>query len=213
LDKESAQTKNRPLSVDEVAPYLRPLPFKRAIFLGKEPTCDGDFLSLAEFLKERFDAYNILLTNGYKYVNPLIGGKVKNRVIDEVCISIKAVSKKIFRDFTGKSNPEQVLANFRRYAHISRLKLRAESIFIPDYIDGYEIEKIVRFIASVDDTIPYRIDGYIPSSTYFLKKPDRFRRPTEGEMKAAKKIAQKYLKNVSILHSGVKPKYRVKRIY
>lgn len=205
LDQESAQTINRSLSIDEVAPYLKPLSFKRAIFLGKEPTCDGDFLLLARFLKERFNAYNILLTNGYKYI--------KDKIIDEVCVSIKAISKKIFRDFTGKSKPGQVLANFRRYARIPRLKVRAESIFIPGYIDKYEIERIARFIASVDNTIPYRIDGYIPSSAYFLNKPDRFRRPTEGEMEEAKTMAKRYLENVSTLHCGTKVKYKVQRIY
>ena len=75
-----------------------------------------------------------------------------------------------------------------------------------------EIEKIAQFIVSIDSNIPYRIDGYIPTDTYFGMK-DRFRRPTEEEMKAAKMIAEKYLKSVSILHYGVNVKYKVERIY
>lgn len=200
LDQESAQIKNRPLTVDEVAPYLKPLSFKRVVFLGKEPTCDRDFLPLAEFLKERFDAYNILLTNGYNYV--------RDKVIDEVCVSIKTISKELFTDFTGMDNPERVLNNFKRYANISLLKVRAESIFIPGYIDNAEIEKIAKFISTVDSTIPYRIDGYIPYSVN-----DRFRRPTKGEMEEAKKVSEKYLQNVSILHFGTKIKHEVKKVY
>ncbi len=198
-EKVVSQAKNRILSIEEVVSYLKPLSFKKVIFLGKEPTHDIDFLVLAKSLKEKFSSYNICLTNGYKYV--------KDGAIDEVCVSIKAVSKRIFKDFTGLNNPAKVLANFRRYAAISDLKVRAESIFIPGYIDRREIEKIARFIAGVDNSIPYRIDGYIP------KKSDRFRRPTEGEMREAQKIAKKYLKNVSILHAGIKVKARVKRVY
>lgn len=198
LDKKVTKRKNRVLTKEEVISYLKPLSFKKVIFLGKEPTYDTDFPVLARSLKENFFTYNICLTNGYKYIDG---------AIDEVCISIKAVSKKIFEDFTGMNNPRKVLTNFRRYVNTPHLKVRAESVFIPSYIDTREIEKIARFIASVDNTIPYRIDGYIP------KKRDRFRRPTEGEMKEAQMIAKKYLKNVSILHSGMKVKTRVKRVY
>jgi pyruvate-formate lyase-activating enzyme len=197
--------KSRVLRIEEVISYLKPLSFKRAIFLGKEPTYDVNFLPVARALKERFFTHNILLTNGFKFV--------KDSSIDEVCISIKAISKELFKDFTKRDNPKRVLANFRKYASQPHLKVRAESIFIPGYIDREQIEKIAKFIASVDDSIPYRIDGYIPASVYSLEKKDSFRAPTKDEMEEAKMIAQRYLKNVSILHFGIKPKYRVKRVY
>jgi pyruvate-formate lyase-activating enzyme len=188
------------LSIDEVISYLKPLSFKKAIFLGKEPTQDMDFLPLAKILKENFFTYNILLTNGWQFI--------EDKVLDEVCVSIKAISKKIFKDFTGKDNPQQVLDNFKRYVGLSHIKVRVESIFIPGFIDIYEIEKIAKFIAKVDRNIAYRIDAYIPNS-----RNDKFRRPTKEEMQATKKIANRYLKNVSILHYGVKVKYKVERIY
>lgn len=205
LDKKASQTNNRILNKEEVISYLKPLSFKRAIFLGKEPTHDVDFLPLARALKENFSTYNICLANGYKYM--------KDEAIDEVCISIKAVSKRIFKNFTGMNNPKRILANFKKYVDTPQLKVRAESIFIPSYIDRDEIEKIARFIASVDDSIPYRIDGYIPSSAYLPKKLDSFRRPTAGEMKEVQMIAKRYLKNVSILHRGMKLKAKVRQVY
>ncbi len=174
--------------------------FKRIIFLGKEPTVDADFLPLARILKERFSAYNILLTNGWEYTD--------DNAIDEVCISIKAITEDLFKDFTGKGAPKAVLENFKRYISTPGIKVRAESVFIPGYIDIDEIEKIAKFIASINPTIPYRIDAYIPYS-----KEDRFRRPNESEMEQAKIIAEKYLKNVSILHYLVKVKYKVERMY
>jgi pyruvate-formate lyase-activating enzyme len=165
-EKVVSQTKNRILSTEEVISYLKPLSFKKVIFLGKEPTHDIDFLVLAKSLKEKFSSYNICLTNGYKYI--------KDEAIDEVCVSIKAVSKRIFKDFTGLNNPARVITNFRRYVATPNLKVRAESIFIPGYIGTREIEKIASFIASVDNSIPYRIDGYIP------KRYDSFHSPTVG---------------------------------
>lgn len=205
LDEAPKQTKNKTLSKEKVISYIKPLSFNRVIFLGLEPTIDSDFFSLARILKMQFSTYNILLTNGYKYV--------KDGIVDNVCISIKAVSKKIFKDFTGQDNPERVLKNFRRYADIPGLKVQASSVFIPGYIDGDEIEKIAMFIAGVDFTIPYRIDAYIPRDAYSPKEKDIFRRPTEDEMKKAKTVAEKYLKNVSILYDGVKVVSKVKRMY
>ncbi|MEW6162219.1 MAG: radical SAM protein [Nitrospirota bacterium] len=197
LEEMPRETKNKTLSEEEVISYLEPLSSKRVIFLGWEATQDRDFLPLARILKERFSTHNIFLTNGYEFI--------EDKAIDEVCVSIKAVTPSLFKDFTGKSNPIKVLKNFRR--HYSTYILRAESVFIPDYIDLNEIGKIAQFIASVDPSIPYRIDAYIPI------REDRFRRPTEEEMEKAKAVAEKYLKNVSILHRGVKIKYKVERIY
>lgn len=196
--KESKQTKNRTLSIEEIMAYLKHLSFEKVILLGKEPTQDTDFLPLARILKEKFYSYNILLTNGYQFV--------QDTSIDEVCVSIKAISKELFKDFTGRDNPEQVLENFKRYVN-SHLLVRAESVFIPSYLDERNIEEIACFISKVDKTIPYRIDAYIPFNN------DKFRRPTEAEMNKAKIIAEKYLENVSILHKGVRIRYPVKRIY
>jgi pyruvate-formate lyase-activating enzyme len=202
LDETPRQTKNKTLSQEEVISYLESLSFKRVIFLGWEPTQDRDFLPLARILKERLSTYNIFLTNGYEFI--------EDKVIDEVCVSIKAITPGLFKDSTGKNNPRKVLENFKRYYSI--YSLRAETVLIPEYIDKEEIEKIACFIASVDKDIPYRIDGYIPTNSYFGEK-DRFRRPTEEEMKEAREIAERYLGHVFVLHYGVKVKYKVERIY
>ncbi|MCD6093306.1 MAG: hypothetical protein J7J51_00715, partial [Candidatus Omnitrophica bacterium] len=192
--------KNRTLKIEETISFLTPLDFRKVIFLGKEPTEDMDFLPLARFLKKRFFSFNILLTNGYRFV--------EEEVIDEVCVSIKAISKKLFKNFTGKDDPERVLINFKRYVDKSRVKVRAESIFIPGYIESKEIEKISQFIANINPEIPYRIDGYIPYSS-----KDKFRPPTKNQMEEAKRISERYLKNVSILHSKMKVRYKVERVY
>lgn len=204
LEEKHKQNENKSLSIKEVVAYLEPLDFKKTIFLGREPTMDPDFLPLARTLKEKFSTHNILLTNGYKYIT--------EKAINEVCVGIKAITKEIFRRFTGQDKPEKVLENFKKHYN-SCIVLRTESILIPGYIDKDEIEKIAGFIASIDSAIPYRIDGYIPTGVYSSDKIDIFRRPTEDEMRKVKEAAQKYLKNVSILHQGTQLKYKVNEIY
>lgn len=187
-----------PLSTDKVLELVENLDFKRVIFMGFEPTVNRDFPELARRLKRDFNSYNILLTNGYEFAG--------EKLVDEVCVSVKAATEEIFGKFTKARNAERVLLNFRRYWD-SGVKLRAESILIPGLIDLDEIEKIARFIADVDAGIPYRIDGYIPMIN------DRYRRPTIGELLEAKRGAEKYLENVSVLHHGMRLKYSVRRIY
>lgn len=188
------------LSPEEVLSFLKPYSFRRVFFMGSKPTVDPSFVPLAFRLKKEFLSYNILLTNGYKLV--------KTEALDEICVSIKAVTESLFRGFTGASDSQRVLSNFRRYYGDARVELRAESILIPGYIDWKEIGKIALFIGSVDTKIPYRIDAYYP-----LLKDDRFRRPTIEEMKRAKSVAEQFLENASILHHGISVKYEVRRIY
>lgn len=140
------------LSVKEIIDALREAPVRRVFFMGFEPTIDSMLPEISRVLHEEFGTYNILLTNG------LVLPKLND--IDEVVVSIKAYSRKLHKEYTGKTNDE-ILENFRRY-YESNVKLRAESILIPKYIDVDEIEKIAKFIASVDENIPYRIDAYIP---------------------------------------------------
>ena len=184
------------LDLGEVKDIIKEKDFSQVIFMGMEPTLDPELPKLAEFLHNEFHSYNILLTNGLRLI-PLEN-------VDEVVVSIKAYQDDIHRDYTGISN-RKVLENFARLYH-SGAKLRSESVFIPEYIDYFEIENIAKFIAGVDKGIPYRIDAYIP----FGDNP--WRRPTSQEMKKAVGIAQKYLLNVSCLTGDETVKAEVIRI-
>ena len=95
---------------------------------------------------------------------------VRTEVLDEICVSVKAVTEALFREFTGVSDSQRVLSNFRRYYEDARVKLRAESILIPGYIDWQEIEKIASFIGKegyivwVSRKLPHRVAGESPVS-------------------------------------------------
>ncbi len=198
------KTDKKMLSLKETLDLISPLKFKSVTLLGQEPTKDVLFLPLVRILESRFSAHNAVITNCWRYID---------EAIDEVCGSIKAVTPRIFKKFTSRDNPQRALKNFTRYAENPRIKLRAETIFVPGLIAKAEIRKIAAFIAGIDNRIPYRIDAYIPMDTYFPEKKDKFRKPTSQEMMEAKDAAGEYLQDVSILTRDVPPSFEVKKIY
>jgi pyruvate-formate lyase-activating enzyme len=192
-----AETPQRFLDFADVMEILERLEVRSVIFMGAEPAIDSELPQLAESLHKEFKSYNILLTNGFKLIDL--------EHIDEAVFSIKAVTDSLHRDYTGKSN-KKALKNFVRLNQ-SGIKLRAESIFIPEYIDLSEIENIARFIAGVNRNIPYRIDAYIPVGD------SPWRRPTPVEMEAAVSTASRHLANVSCLKGNEELKFGVVRIF
>jgi pyruvate formate lyase activating enzyme len=194
---KGSQTPEKFLSLEEVMQLLGKLEVSEVIFMGAEPALDPEMPRLAEALHRQFSSYNILLTNGF-HIPDLSH-------IDEVVFSIKAFTDSIHREFTGASN-KKALQNFLTI-YKSGVRLRTESIFIPEYINSAETEKIAGFIGGVDKNIPYRIDAYIPTGD------NPWRRPAPGEIEAAVRTARKHLKNVSYLTGKEDLRYEVVRIY
>lgn len=195
-EKKSPRAPGRFLVLDEVMRILGKLEVRKVVLMGAEPVIDRELPLLVEALHKEFRSYNTLLTNGFLLAD------LKD--IDEVVFSIKAFGDKLHRHYTGKSNTK-ALPHFIRY-YQSGVKLRAESIFIPEYIDYGEIEQIARFISQVDKSIPYRIDAYIPIGD------SPWRRPAVEEMQKATDIARRHLTNVSCLTGNEEPKFDVVRI-
>ncbi len=192
-NKDKPKNKPQRLSLARVFKILSGIQTKKVILMGGEPTIDSELTKLTQNLSD-LDVYTVLLTNGYMLSDELI------KSLNEICISIKAYSNKLHKKFTGKSNM-RVLKNFERAYNLNAL-LHAESILIPDMIDSGEIEKIAKFIFSIDAKIPYHIDAYIPVN-------DLWRAPTVGEIKNAVNKARKYLKNVTCLYGNEKLSYNV----
>lgn len=191
------QTPERLLELEEVMQILVKLEVGEVIFMGAEPALDPELPRLTEALHREFSSYNILLTNGF-HIPDLTH-------IDEVVFSIKAFTDNLHRDYTGASN-KKALENFATL-YKSGVRLRTENIFIPEYIDASETEKITAFIAGVDKSIPHRIDAYIPTSD------NPWRSPTPQEMENAAVLAGKHLLNVSYLKGTEALRYEVVRIF
>lgn len=191
------QTPDKFLDMEEVIQILSKLEVSKVIFMGAEPALDPRLPQLTEALHREFSSYNVLLTNGFHIPD------LSN--IDEVVFSIKALTDNIHRDYTGASN-KKALKNFATL-YKTGIRLRTESIFIPEYIDGLETERIAEFIAGVDKSIPHRIDAYIPTGD------NPWRRPAPGEIENAASLARKHLQDVSYLTGSEDLKYEIIRIY
>ncbi len=176
------------LSLEEVATHLDGLDISRAIFMGTEPALDPGLPALAEALHNKFHCHNTMLTNGLKVAS------LSN--IDEVIFSLKAYSDNLHRDYTGVSN-KKIMQNFATI-HSLGIKLQAETVLIPDYIDDSEVERVAEFVASVDEDIPLRIDAYFPVGN------NCWRAATKEEVEQAAGRARKHLDKVSCLTLGMK---------
>ena len=105
----------------------------------------------------------------------------------------KALSNELHLSYTGCSN-EKALDNFRLLSQ-SGVELMAESILIPGLVEKDEIERIAKFVAEVDSSTPYRVDGFIPIPGTI------WRRPTPAEVREAAEVAMRYLESVYCIDS------------
>lgn len=164
------------LSLKDLCERLSNLTPKTTFLMGAEPLCDTALEDILEYLKQEKGSAISLLTNGYQ-LPPL-------SLLDEVVFSIKAVSPDLHRDYTGFDN-RGILKNFRTIRHAPGIRLYAETVFIPDYVDEREVLKIAAFISSVDRELPFRIDAYLPISGL------PWRAPSVGEMESlAEKVKE-----------------------
>jgi pyruvate formate lyase activating enzyme len=83
------------------------------------------------------------------------GGTVK--------FDLKAFDPNLHRALCGTGNT-RTLDNFRRVAEITQGTdtLTATTLLVPSYLDAVEVGKIARFIASIDDDIPYSLLVFHP---------------------------------------------------
>lgn len=194
VNKETFEPTLLPLEV--VLAVLRPHRIKQIFFFGDDPTTDRYLAQLAQALKRQHNAKQTLLTNGL--IRP------PHQYFDDIQISIKAVTPALHRDFTGV-NVAPALENFR-HLYEQGANLRAESIFIPNYIDSTEIDKISQFIASVDPAIPYQLDAYIPVPETPWEKP------TSEQLEAGMQATRRHLQNVSTHHGNSRNAHKITRL-
>jgi pyruvate-formate lyase-activating enzyme len=168
------------LDFDEVIERLSGLELKRIFLTGEEASIDPNYATLTRAFHENFNSENILYTNGFQ-MPPLTN-------TDAVEIGIKAISGELHLRYTGRP-VQPVLDNFIKYAKMG-MKMTAATILIPGLIEAEEIEKIARFIASVDKNIPYFVLPYFPAGD----NPWRKTRPEEVDEVIT--IVNKHLNNV-----------------
>ncbi len=116
--------------------------------------------------------------------------------IDEMGVSLRAVTKRKHQQLTGAPN-NMVLANIFKLFDRG-IELKISTILIPEVITLDEIRRISEYVASVDESIPFHITGYLPVPGI------PWASPTQEEMKAAIRVACRSLKKVTCSSLSVK---------
>ena len=189
------------LTLQKLVHLLDPLSLKQIVLMGAEPVCDPLLSRILVSLKQSKNCSFVLLTNGRKFP-PLA-------MLDQVIFSIKAVTPALHRDYTGVDN-RVILRNFTELASSKSVSLHAETVFIPGYVDEEEILRIAAFISSVDRSIPFRIDAYLPIQGL------PWRVPTPEEIQVLAYRTKQFLPNTTCFY-GDKGKtelaYEIERIF
>ena len=148
-------------ALDEVIDLLRPVSPRSVSILSGDAKQNESFSRLPKALRDAFGCEVRLITNGY--ILPDLHG------ITHVAMSIKALDNALHKKYTGKSN-RQCLRHFR-LIHEAGISLSASSVYIPGLVEAEEIERIARFVASVDESIPYRVIGYMKVQGLDIEEP------------------------------------------
>jgi|GEM_PF-513560 len=157
---------------------------------GGEPTKDPKYLlHLIQGLRKLGINKIGISTNGYMLDKDLVE-KLKSLSVDYIKLDLKAYTEEVHRWYTDKSNVNVLRAV--RLLHDYGLNFYVRTIFIPDTIDIPEIEKIAKFLSSIDKDILYRLYEFAPEQL----DAKLSRKPKEEEMLGAFNIAKKYLNNV-----------------
>jgi pyruvate-formate lyase-activating enzyme len=178
--------KVRLLDLDEVIDRLKPISPRSVSILSGDAKPNESFDRLPKALKDAFGCEVRLITNGY--ILPELEG------LTHVAMSIKALNPDLHKRYTGKSN-RQCLRHLKEI-HEAGIGLSASSVYIPGLIEADEIERIARFVASVDETIPYRVIGYMKVDGMDIREPSY-----EEVAKVAARAAR-YLKTVVFSRSS-----------
>jgi len=189
------------LTLEKALAILDALPVKRVFLMGGEPLCEPFLAKILDFLRSNKGCFISLLTNGR--LKPPV------HMLDEIIFSIKAITPSLHQKYTGVSN-RKILANFKDLADLPKIRLHAETVFIPEYVDETEVIKIAEFIASVNPDIPLRIDAYFPVPG------EGWRAPEIEEIEKLKERVRAILPNATCFHGrqGDEPlAYQVKRIF
>jgi pyruvate formate lyase activating enzyme len=106
-------------------------------------------------------------TNGMMHPK-LLDAALEQSLRSDGCIKfdLKAFDEPLHEALTGVSN-QRTLENFRRAAQRSAERREpplvvASSLLVPGYVDADQVGKIARFIASIDETIPYALLAFAP---------------------------------------------------
>jgi pyruvate formate lyase activating enzyme len=151
-----------------------------------EPAIFSEYVhDIAELAREK-GLKNVLVTNGYMSKE---GFAYLSKYIDAMNIDLKGNDDFYRKTCGAKLMP--VMETIKR-AHAKKIHVEITTLIIPGENDSLkELEKIAKFIASVDKNIPWHLSRFFPRYNMLHKSIT----PLET-LEAAHKIGKKYLNNV-----------------
>lgn len=153
-------------------------------FTYNEPTIGYEFVLETEKLAQEKGLKTVVVTNGG--INPEIFREIAKNT-DAFNIDLKGID--IYKSIGG--DLETVKENIR-IAHEEGAHVEITTLVIPGINDSEEeIEKIAKFISSVDPNITLHLTRFFPQ----YKLLDNYPTPIET-LRRSQKVAQKYLNNV-----------------
>jgi len=172
------------LTVPEMKKALRSVSIDKVYFMGGEPTVAKELPEMLDFIKNELGIETYLgHTNGSQLPIPNLDG---------ANVGIKAWDEQVHLDYTGKPK-KLIYGNFEAAVHAG-MKMKANIVFIPGYVDVDQIESLAEWIATIDPRIPFHIMGYIPVPG------QSYSRPTDEQMGTIIEACRNHLDNVKASH-------------
>jgi len=169
----------------------------KAMITGGEPTLDRDYLiALVKGLKAKGFKEIILMSNGYEIgLEETYASELVDSGLTEAHIDVKAFSEDIHIWYTGKSNRPVLKAV--ELLNETGIELLIQTVYMPGSVDAEEIERIAKFLSTVNKAMKHRINPFTPTFAFEAVT----RHPTIEEIEHAYKLAVKHLPNVIISQS------------
>lgn len=166
-------------------------------FAGGDLTCCPDYyIECTRLIKAQTNLWVLIETNGYG-LTPQNLDVLKEAGVDSFWLDIKAFDEGDHKWLTGCFNrnilklPEQILKR--------GFVLEVLSLYIPNFVEKLQLEKIAKLLLDLDPEIPFTILAFFPE--YQMK---RYKSPKAAEMieayHAVKKIG---LRNVRLGNAGI----------
>lgn len=168
------------LSVQHIKQSLTHLNIDTVYFMGGEPTVAAELPELLDFAKTTLKLRTVLgHTNGSHLPMPNL---------DSANVGIKAWDEKTHLEYTGREK-KSIFRNFEA-AFQTGMELKANVVYIPEFVDIDQIEAIAGWLADLSPEISFHIMGYIPvpGQTFYS--------PTAEQMSTVVKICRNYLTRV-----------------
>jgi len=167
-------------------------------FTGGDIACQATFYAeVTKKIKLRCENLWVLLeSNGYG-LTPKNLDLLHKAELDSYWLDIKAYDEEIYKKLCGVSN-KTVLQSVKEIIK-RNFVLEILTVYIPDFVEVEQFERIAQLIFDIDENIPFHILAFFPQ--YKLKT---FRSPTLDEiLETYKTVKEVGLKNIQIGNVGV----------